>query len=70
MTRTQNPLFEAHPKARGQEPPSSDEGRMLGIASLIAQIQTMIEESGDPLGFDAENWVARWLDRPLPALGG
>lgn len=50
---------------------SADEGsRSLGITSLIAQVQTMIEESGNPEGFDAATWVDRWLDKPLPALGG
>jgi uncharacterized protein (DUF2384 family) len=30
----------------------------------------MVEESGDPTGFDAGHWVADWLGNPLPALGG
>jgi uncharacterized protein (DUF2384 family) len=41
-----------------------------GMASLIAQVQRMIEESGRPEGFNAAAWVARWVDRPLGALGG
>jgi hypothetical protein len=41
-----------------------------GMTSLISQVQTMIEESGRPVGFNAAEWVARWIDRPLPALGG
>jgi len=50
---------------------SPDEGsRVLGMASLIGQVHTMICESGDPAGFSAAEWVARWIDRPLPALGG
>ena len=50
---------------------STDEGsRVLGMASLIGQVQTMVCESGDPEGFNAADWVARWIDRPLPALGG
>ena len=50
---------------------STDEGsRVLGMASLIGQVQTMVCESGDPEGFNAAEWVARWIDRPLPALGG
>ena len=50
---------------------SPDEGsRVLGMASLIGQVHTMICESGDPAGFNAAEWVARWIDRPLPALGG
>jgi putative toxin-antitoxin system antitoxin component (TIGR02293 family) len=50
---------------------SKDESeRVLGVQSLIEQVQTMIEESGDPTGFDAARWVAEWLAKPLPALGG
>ena len=30
----------------------------------------MVEESGDPRGFNAAPWVARWLEEPLAALGG
>jgi putative toxin-antitoxin system antitoxin component (TIGR02293 family) len=58
-------------KVRQNKPLSADEGsRVLGMASLIGQVQTMIEESGNPEGFNAAEWVARWIDRPLPALGG
>ena len=50
---------------------SSDESeRVLGVENLIALVQTMVEESGDPTGFDAARWVAKWLTEPLPALGG
>lgn len=63
MTRRKKPLL-----TRQDE--QIEEPRALGMASLIAQVQTMIEESGNPEGFDAAQWVARWLDRPLPALGG
>lgn len=50
---------------------SPDEGsRVLGMASLIGQVHTMICESGNPEGFNAAEWVALWIDRPLPALGG
>ncbi|MGB8421336.1 antitoxin Xre-like helix-turn-helix domain-containing protein [Paraburkholderia sp.] len=44
--------------------------RVVGIAKLIGQVQTMVEESGDPAAFDAATWMAAWLDTPLPALGG
>jgi uncharacterized protein (DUF2384 family) len=30
----------------------------------------MVEESGNPEGFDAQNWVSHWLREPVPALGG
>jgi uncharacterized protein (DUF2384 family) len=41
-----------------------------GVASLIDKVRTMVEESGDPTGFDVERWVKEWLAKPLPALGG
>jgi putative toxin-antitoxin system antitoxin component (TIGR02293 family) len=44
--------------------------RFLGLARLIGQVQTMVEESGDPEGFSAKVWTARWLNEPLPAFGG
>ena len=50
---------------------SPDESsRVLGMASLIGQVHMVIRESGNPEGFNAAEWVARWIDRPLPALGG
>jgi putative toxin-antitoxin system antitoxin component (TIGR02293 family) len=50
---------------------SKDESeRVLGVASLIGMAQTMVEQSGDPSGFDAARWVSGWLSKPLPALGG
>ncbi len=44
--------------------------RVIGLARLIGQLQAMIQESGDPDGFDAAAWLSRWLREPLPALGG
>jgi putative toxin-antitoxin system antitoxin component (TIGR02293 family) len=49
---------------------ADESSRVLGIGRLIGQTQAMVEASGDPRGFDAAVWVARWLDEPLPALGG
>jgi len=50
---------------------SRDESeRLLGVASLIDMVQTMVEQSGDPTGFDAARWLAGWLSMPLPALAG
>ncbi|WP_309228748.1 MbcA/ParS/Xre antitoxin family protein [Roseomonas sp. KE2513] len=37
---------------------------------LLHQVQAMVRESGDPVGFDAAAWLSRWLSAPLPALGG
>lgn len=50
---------------------SKDESeRVLGIETLIGLVQDMVEQSGDPDGFDAARWVSQWLARPLPALAG
>lgn len=50
---------------------SQDESeRILAVVRLIGQVDAMVQESGDPAGFDAARWVAGWLQRPHPALGG
>ena len=50
---------------------SKDESeRVLGVETLIGMVQTMVEQSGDPAGFDAARWVSGWLTKPLPALAG
>ena len=58
-------------KAKAGEALSPEQSeRLVGIARLIGQVQTMVEQSGEPEGFDAARWLGRWLDEPLPALGG
>ena len=42
----------------------------LGVAQLIDQVERIVQESGDPEGFDAGQWVAQFLNAPSPALGG
>lgn len=50
---------------------SKDESeRVLGFETLIDLVQTMVDESGDPNGFNAPHWLAGWITKPLPALGG
>jgi putative toxin-antitoxin system antitoxin component (TIGR02293 family) len=44
--------------------------RLIGMAKLVGQVESMIAESGNPDGFDAAKWVASWLEKPSPALGG
>ena len=44
--------------------------RVVGIMRLLGQVETMVQESGDPTGFDAPAWLTRWLTDPLPAFGG
>jgi putative toxin-antitoxin system antitoxin component (TIGR02293 family) len=65
------PISTINRKAKNHDVLSRDESeRFIGLARLIGQVQAMVEESGDPAGFDAQGWTARWLAEPLPALGG
>lgn len=58
-------------KAALRQPLSVDESeRVVGMAKLMGQLQAMVEDSGEPDGFDAGAWLSRWLREPLPALGG
>lgn len=58
-------------KVRESKALSADEGsRVLGLARLIGLAERIVRESGNTKGFDAAAWVGRWLDRPVPALGG
>ena len=58
-------------KIRDKKLLSPDESsRLLGMASLVGQVQSLVAESGRPQGFDAGAWVSNWLDQPVPALGG
>lgn len=51
------------------KPLSKGEGeRVLGMARLIGQVEVMVTQSGDPKGFSAPHWVARWLQEPFAAL--
>lgn len=56
-------------KRRGRLGASESE-KALDLAQLIGQAQRIVQESGDPQGFDAAVWLARWLGVPKPALGG
>lgn len=44
--------------------------RLIGMAKLVGLVETIVDESGNPDGFDAAKWVASWLEKPSPALGG
>jgi putative toxin-antitoxin system antitoxin component (TIGR02293 family) len=54
---------------RNQALSPSQSERVIGMARLVGQLEAMVEESGDPKGFDAAAWMSRWLGEPLPALG-
>lgn len=39
------------------------------LAAVVATVQRLVEESGDPTGFDAEAWTREWVQEPLRTLG-
>ena len=39
------------------------------IAILTMLVQRMVDECGDPTGFDAQAWLDHWLVGVVPALG-
>lgn len=58
-------------KAKQGETLTQEEGeRVLGFAKLVGQLEALVRECGDAADFDARAWMARWLNEPLPALGG
>lgn len=52
-----------------QRPTCDDDESAATIATLLAQVQSIAEQSGNPDGFDASSWLNRWLHTPAPALG-
>lgn len=65
------PRTTANRKVKDDEILSQDESeRVLGIASLVGQVQRIVRESGGPRDFDAARWTADWLEEPNAALGG
>ena len=43
---------------------------MVGLARLIGQVKTIVNESGDSQGFNAAKWFGEWIEQPVKALGG
>lgn len=58
-------------KAKDDHLLSQDESeRAVSLSRLVGQVEQIVAESGDPEGFDAGKWLARWLDESNAALGG
>jgi putative toxin-antitoxin system antitoxin component (TIGR02293 family) len=58
-------------KVRDKKVLNPDESeRVVGLARLEGQVESIVSESGSPEGFDAAKWTATWLEEPQPALGG
>jgi putative toxin-antitoxin system antitoxin component (TIGR02293 family) len=59
--------------SRNESLSREDSEKVVGMAKLIGQVETMLEESGDRAamqGFDAARWLTHWMEEPIPALGG
>lgn len=39
------------------------------LTRLVAIVQRMVNEGGNPEGFDAHAWTVDWMTHPVPALG-
>lgn len=58
-------------KKNEAKPLSREESeRVLGMARLVGQVEALVAQSGEPAGFSAAPWLARWLEEPMIALGG
>ncbi|WP_019916254.1 antitoxin Xre-like helix-turn-helix domain-containing protein [Methyloversatilis discipulorum] len=65
------PLSTIRRKAKNQELLPAVQGeRVLGLQRIVGQVQTMVEECGNPTNFDVGVWIGNWLLSPQPALGG
>ena len=47
--------------------PSHDESE---LQRLLGEVQALLRDCGDGRPFDAEAWLASWLQRPNQELGG
>jgi putative toxin-antitoxin system antitoxin component (TIGR02293 family) len=47
--------------------------RVMGFLRIVARLQRLLQESGDPVqlaDFDLDAWVRDWIREPLPEFGG
>lgn len=59
--------------SRRQAMSLEDSEKIVGIAKLVGQVEIMLDQSGDPelmKDFDTPKWLGRWIESPVPALGG
>jgi putative toxin-antitoxin system antitoxin component (TIGR02293 family) len=59
--------------SRNESLSREDSEKVVGMAKLIGQVESMLEESGDPErmhDFDAARWLTHWMEEPISALGG
>ena len=44
--------------------------RLVGLAKLIGQVETIVQQSGNPDDFNPAKWFGEWMEQPATALGG
>jgi putative toxin-antitoxin system antitoxin component (TIGR02293 family) len=44
--------------------------RLVGLAKLIGQVETIVKQSGNSEGFNPAKWFSEWIEQPVAALGG
>ncbi len=65
------PVATVNRKAKaGARLSAAESERVLGVGRLLGQVQTVVQESGEPDGFDAAAWLSAWMSTPVAALGG
>jgi putative toxin-antitoxin system antitoxin component (TIGR02293 family) len=67
------PATVARKALKGETLSRDDSEKMVGMAKLIGQVETMLVQSGDPEQtgkFNSARWLAQWIEEPIPALGG
>jgi len=60
----------ARKKLKGMRLGKDQSERLMGVASLIGQVQAIVNEQGNQPDFDAAKWFQKWAEKPIPALGG
>jgi hypothetical protein len=56
--------------ARGQNLTPAQSERVIGAFDLLGTVDQIVQESGDPTGFDAGRWLGGWIQVPARVLGG
>jgi putative toxin-antitoxin system antitoxin component (TIGR02293 family) len=65
------PLSTVNRKVQKRGLLSTEHGeRLLGMVKLIGQVTSMTLGAEKGTGFDAEKWLAHWLDEPSAVLNG
>lgn len=48
----------------------TDSDLFVGVVKLIGQVDSIVNQSGAPVGFSAPAWFRQFIEQPVKALGG